>query len=99
MEVWQTSKYKDFIKLKLVEKKTTRNKQKIIFKAKSNLVVKIFDLKWKIPKIQNNIRFMFVIKFPKKKLIGKKANVRFVNKVKFILKLFLFKIITTLWEP
>jgi hypothetical protein len=40
-----SSKYKDFIKLKLVEKKTTRNKKKIIFKVKSNLVVKIFDLK------------------------------------------------------
>ena len=36
-----------FIKLKLVDKKTTRNKKKIIFKVKSNLVVKIFDLKWK----------------------------------------------------
>ena len=94
-----SSKYKDFIKLKLVEKKTTRNKKKIIFKVKSNLVVKIFDLKWKIPKIQNNTRLMFVMRFPKIKLIGKKANVRFVNKVKFILKLFLLKTIATLWKP
>ena len=39
---------------------------------------------------------MFVMRFPKIKLIGKKANVRFVNKVKFILKLFLFKTIATL---
>ena len=94
-----SSKYKDFIKLKLVEKKTKRNKKKIIFKVKSNLVVKIFDRKWKIPKIQNNTRLMFIIKFPKIKLIGKKANVRFVNKVKFILKLFLLKTIATLWKP
>ena len=43
-----SSKYKDFIKLKLVEKKTTRNKQKIIFKAKSNLVVKFDNLKEEI---------------------------------------------------
>ena len=49
-----------------------------------------------MPKIQNNTRLVFVMKFPKIKLIGKKANVRFVNKVKFILKLFLLKTIATL---
>ena len=94
-----SSKYKDFIKLKLVEKKTTRNKQKIIFKVKSNLVVKIFDLKWKIPKIQNNTRLMFVIRFPKIKLIGKKPKIMFVNRVGLILKFFLYKVILFLIIP
>ena len=39
------SKYKDFTKLKLVEKKITKNNKKIIFIEKLNLVVKIFDFK------------------------------------------------------
>jgi len=38
-------KYKDFIKLKLVEKKITKKNKKIIFIGKLNLVFKIFDLK------------------------------------------------------
>ena len=40
-----SSKYKDFIKFKLVEKKTTKKNKKIIFNVKSNLTFKIFDFK------------------------------------------------------
>ena len=88
------SKYKDFVKLKLVEKKITKNNKKIIFIERLYLVVKIFDLKWKIPKIQNNTRLRLIIKFPKIKLIGKKAKVRFINKTESIENFFLFKFIT-----
>ena len=70
--------------------------EKIIFRVLLNLNLKILDLKSQIPKMQNNTRFKFIIRLPKIKLIGKKANVRFVNKVKFILKLFLLKTIATL---
>ena len=59
-----------------------------------NLVFKIFDLKWKIPKTQNNTKLMFVIKFPKIKLIGKKPKTRFINKIESIEKFFLFKLVT-----
>ena len=38
-------KQKDFIKLKLVEKKTIKKNKKIIFRGKSNLTFKIFDFK------------------------------------------------------
>ena len=41
----QPSIYKNFIKLKLVEKKITKNNKKIIFIEILNLVVKILDLK------------------------------------------------------
>ena len=40
-----SSKYKDFIKLKLVEKKTIKKNKKIIFNVKSNSTFKIFDFK------------------------------------------------------
>jgi len=72
--------YKDFIKFKLVEKKIIKNNKKIIFIDRLNLVVKILDLKCKIPKQQNSKVFILVIKFPKIKLIGKKAKTIFVNK-------------------
>ena len=89
----QPSKYKDFVKLKLVEKKITKNNKKIILIGKLNLVVKIFDRKRKIPKTQNNIRLMLVIRFPKMKLIGKKPKTRFINKIESKEKLFLFKFV------
>ena len=54
--------------------------KKIIFIERSNLVVKIFDLKWKIPRPQNNITLALIIKFPKTKLIGKSAKTLFINK-------------------
>ena len=41
----QPSKYKDFIKLKLVEKKITKKNRKIILMERLNFVLKIFDLK------------------------------------------------------
>ena len=41
----QPSKYKDFVKLKLVENKIIKNNKKIIFIGKLNLIVKIFDFK------------------------------------------------------
>ena len=74
-----SSKYKDFIKLKLVEKKTIKKNKKIIFNVKSNLTFKIFDFKWKIPRAQNIKRLRLVLGFPKIKLIGKKLKTRFVN--------------------
>ena len=86
-------KYKDFVKLKLVEKKITKNNKKIILIEKLNLVVKIFDRKRKIPKTQNNIRLMLIIRFPKIKLIGKKAKTRFINKIESIGKFFLSKFV------
>ena len=73
------SKYKDLIKLKLVEKKITKNNRKITFKTKSNFIFKIFSLKWKIPNPQNSSKFMLVIKFPKIKLMGKKQKIKFTN--------------------
>ena len=67
---------------------------------RSNLVVKIFDFKWKIPKQQNSTRLIFVIKFPRIKLIGKKAKTRFVNKIELItVPLLLDKIILILMIP
>ena len=93
------SKYKDFIKLRNVEKKTTINNKKIIFKVKSSLIVKIFDLNWKIPKIQKNTRFKFIIKFPTIKLIGKKAKIRFINETDFISKILLSKTMIILLKP
>ena len=39
---------------------------------------------------------MLVIRFPKTKLIGKKAKTRFVNKIESIEKFFLFKFVTLL---
>ena len=87
------TKYKDFVKLKLVEKKITKSNKKIIFIEKLNLVVKIFDFKWKIPKTQNNIRLRLIIKFPRMILIGKKAKTRFINKIESIEKFFLFKFV------
>ena len=80
-----SSKYKDFIKLKLVEKKTIKKNKKIIFRGKSNLTFKIFDFKWKIPRVQNNTRLILVLGFPKIKLNGKKLKTIFVNKVILIL--------------
>ena len=73
-------KYNDRKRLRPVEKKITRKNKKIIFIGRLNSVVSIFDLKWKIPKQQNIIRLIFVIKFPKIKLIGKKEKTRLVNK-------------------
>ena len=90
----KTSKYKDFVKLKLVEKKITKNNKKIILIEKLNLVVKIFDRKRKIPKTQNNIRLMLITRFPIIKLIGKKAKTKFVNKTKSIENFFLFTFAT-----
>ena len=37
---------------------------------------------------------MLIIKFPKIKLIGKKAKTRFINKIESIEKFFLFKFVT-----
>ena len=62
--------------------------------GKLNLVVKIFDRKRKIPKTQNNIRLMLIIRFPKIKLIGKKAKTRFINKIELIENFSLFKFVT-----
>ena len=39
------SRYKDFIKLILVESKTTQKNKKIIFRGRSNLISRIFDFK------------------------------------------------------
>ena len=91
--------YKDFIKFKLVEKKIIKNNKKIIFIDRLNLVVKILDLKCKIPKQQNSKVFILVIKFRKIKLIGKKAKTIFINKTELILKFFLYKIILVLMPP
>ena len=99
LEYSYPSIYKDFIKFKLVEKKIMRNNKKIIFIERLNLVVKILDLKCKIPKQQNSKIFILVIKFPKIKLIGKKAKTIFVNKIGLILKFFLCKIILVLMVP
>ena len=91
--------YKDFIKFKLVEKKIIKNNKKIIFIDRLNLVVKILDLKCKIPKQQNSKVFILVIKFPKIKLIGKKAKTIFVNNTGLMLKIFLYKVILILMPP
>ena len=93
------STYKDIIKFKLVEKKIIRNNKKINLIGRLNLVVKILDLKWKIPKQQNSKVFILVIKFPKIKLIGKKAKTIFVNKMGLVIKFFLYKIILILMPP
>ena len=61
-----------------------KKNKKIIFIARSNSVVNIFDLKWKIPKQQNNTRLTLVIKVPKTKLIGKKPKTRLINKTEHI---------------
>ena len=61
--------------------------------GRSNSVVNIFDLKLKIPKQQNNIRLILVMRLPKIKLIGKKEKTRLINKIELMLKFFLFKII------
>ena len=37
---------------------------------------------------------MLIIRFPKTKLIGKKAKTRFINKIESIEKFFLFKFVT-----
>ena len=58
-----------------------------------NLIFKIFDFKLKIPKTQNNIILTLVRKFPKMKLIGKKAKTIFINKEELMLKFSLFKIV------
>ena len=83
------SKYRDFIKLKLVENKIIQKNKKIIFIEKSSFVSKILDLKWKIPNKQNSITFILIIAFPKIKLIGKKLKTRFVNKTELNSYLFL----------
>ena len=74
-----SSKIKDCIKFKLVEKIIKINNKKIIFNEKFNFVFKILDRNWKIPKQQNNNTFRFIIKFPKIKLIGKNAKTKFIN--------------------
>ena len=79
------SKYRVFTKLKPVEKKIIKKNKKIIFRGKSNLIFKIFDFKWKIPRVQNNTRLILVLGFPKIKLNGKKLKTIFVNKVILIL--------------
>ena len=83
----------DLIKFKTVEKKTTKKNKKIIFIVKSNLNVRIFVLRQKIPKQQNNNRFKLINKLPRTKLTGKKAKVRFVNNVRVMLGFCLCKII------
>jgi len=93
------SKYNDFIKLKLVERKAIINNKKTIFIVKSSFVVKILDPKLKMPKMHNNTRFKFITKFPKIKLIGKKAKTRFINEIDFISKIFLFRTIIILLKP
>ena len=87
------------MKFKLVEKRIAKNNKKIIFIGRLNLAVKIFDLKWKIPRPQNNITLMLTIKFPKTKLIGKKAKTRLINKTGLMLKFFLLEIIIILMIP
>ena len=51
--------------------------------AKESIAIKInseiFDLKRKIPKKQKSKIFIFVIKFPKIKLIGKRPRIMLVN--------------------
>ena len=76
-----------------MEKNTTKKNEKIIFRVLLNLNLKILDLKSQTPKMQNNTRFKFVIRLPKIKLIGKKANIRFINKIELILIFFSFNII------
>ena len=94
-----SSKYKASIRLRLDEKKIIQNNKKIIFVEKSNLVFKIFDFNWKIPKQQNNTTFRLIIKLPRIKLIGKKPKIMFVNRVGLILKFFLYKVILFLIIP
>ena len=84
-ELSYSKKYKDFIKVKVVEKNIITKKREIIFTEKSNLSVINFDFKLKIPKQQNKTRFKFMAKFPKIKLIGKRPNTKFVTENKFIL--------------
>ena len=86
-------KYKDSIKFKLVENKTNKKKREIIFKGKLSLLVKIFDLKWKIPRQQNNKKFKFMIKFPRIKLNGKKEKTILVSEVELRAKFSLVKVI------
>ena len=57
-----------------------------------NLIFKIFDFKLKIPKTQNNIILTLVRKFPKMKLIGKKAKTKFINKIESMEKFFFIKV-------
>ena len=52
-----------------------------------------------MPKPQNNITLILTIKFPKTKLIGKKAKTRFVSKTGLKLKFFLLEIIIILMIP
>ena len=66
---------------------------------KFNLAVKIFDLKWKMPKIHNKNILAFVAKFPIMKLIGKNAKSRFIKKIESIVIFLLFKIILILIIP
>ena len=79
-----------------VEKKIDKKNRKITLIGKLNFVSKIFDLKRKIPKKQKSKIFIFVIKFPKIKLIGKKPKVRFVKSVGFI---FIFFLVLIIIEP
>ena len=83
----------------MLKKKLCKKNKKIIFIGRLNLVVKILDLKCKIPKQQNSKVFILVIKFPKIKLIGKKAKTIFINKTGLMLKFFLYKIILVLMVP
>ncbi len=62
-----------------VEKKIDKKNRKITLIGKLNFVSKIFDLKRKIPKKQKSKIFIFVIKFPKIKLIGKRPRIMLVN--------------------
>ena len=84
---------------RIEEKKIARKNKKIIFKTKSNLRDRILDFKWKIPKQQNNKILIFIIKFPKIKLIGKKPKTIFVNKTELKLNFFSLRIIIILMIP
>ena len=80
------------MKIKLIKKK-----REIIFKGKLSLLVKIFDLKWKIPRQQNNKKFKFMIKFPRIKLNGKKEKTILVSEVELRAKFSLAKVILTFY--
>ena len=76
---------------------TQQKNRKIIFKGKLSLLIKIFDLKFKIPRQQNNKKLRLVIKFPRIKLIGKKEKTILINKLELRAKFPLAKAILTFY--
>ena len=82
-----------------VEKITIKKNEKITFKVIPYSAFKISDLKKNIPNKVNNKILIFTMKFPKIKLMGKKAKTRFANKIKLLFASFSLFIILLLMIP